>query len=362
MVSGGGTGGHIYPALALMRYIETQRDHVEFLYVGTPNGLESKIVENAGYAFQTLQVQGLKRSFSIENVKTAYYLATSIFKAKSIIRSFKPDVVIGTGGYVCAPVLYAAAKLGIPTIIHEQNSVAGITNKWLARYVDVIATCTADVEEDFKKYRHKVVLTGNPRGQEVVHVKSDSAQLVDMGMDDTLPMVVVFGGSRGAPSINQAFVEAYASFEGRPYQVWMITGEAHYESVKNQLTNTILNVQLFPYIKDMPAVFQHCQAVVCRSGATTLTEITALGLPSVLIPSPYVTNNHQQHNAETLTKNHAARMILQKDLTGEVLFQTIDELMSDENIRIAMATQAKTLGITDASVRLWKIIQELVHQ
>lgn len=362
VVSGGGTGGHIYPALALMRYLEKDTP-VEFLYIGTERGLESKIVPQAGYAFTSIKIQGLRRSLSLENLKTAYYMMTSIHKAKKILREFQPDVVIGTGGYVCAPVLFAASRLGIPTIIHEQNSVAGVTNKFLARWVSKIAICFEDVSKDFAKYAEKVELTGNPRGQEVVEVEKNPHYLAELGINTTKPIVVIFGGSRGAEKLNKSFVDALTAFEGKNYHVVMVTGEIHYDKINNQITSlqqTLPNVSLFPYIKDMPQLFQNVDLVICRSGATTLTEITALGLASVLIPSPYVTNNHQEANARSLVNQGAAEMILERDLSAETLVASIDEIMENEERRLAMAQAAKQMGIIDASRRLESMIQELI--
>lgn len=362
VVSGGGTGGHIYPALAFMRYLEKQED-VEYLYIGTKRGLESKIVPQAGYAFESIKIEGLKRSLSLENLKTAYYMVTSVIKARKILKKFKPDVVIGTGGYVCAPVLFAASLLKIPTIIHEQNSVAGVTNKFLAKWVNKIAICFDDVKKDFASYSDKVVLTGNPRGQEVVEIKKNPEYLASIGVQTDLPIVVIFGGSRGSERMNEVFVEALEGFANKNYHVIMITGEVHYDKINNQITNlekSLPNVSVFPYIKDMPQLFQNVDLVVCRSGATTLTELTALGLASILIPSPYVTNNHQEANARSLVDQGAASMILEKELNAQTMLAEIDEILLDSQKKEAMADSAKKMGIVDASSRLTSIIHEMM--
>ena len=362
VVSGGGTGGHIYPALAFMRYLEKQED-VEYLYIGTKRGLESKIVPQAGYAFESIKIEGLKRSLSLENLKTAYYMVTSVIKARKILKEFKPDVVIGTGGYVCAPVLFAASLLKIPTIIHEQNSVAGVTNKFLAKWVNKIAICFDDVKKDFASYSEKVVLTGNPRGQEVVEIKKNPEYLDSIGVQTDLPIVVIFGGSRGSERMNEVFVEALEGFADKNYHVIMVTGEVHYDKINNQITNlekSLPNVSVFPYIKDMPQLFQNVDLVVCRSGATTLTELTALGLASILIPSPYVTNNHQEANARSLVDQGAASMILEKELNAQTMLAEIDHILLDSHKKEAMATSAKKMRITDASSRLTSMIHEML--
>ena len=362
VVSGGGTGGHIYPALAFMRYLEKQED-VEYLYIGTKRGLESKIVPQAGYAVESIKIKGLKRSLSLENLKTAYYMVTSVIKARKILKEFKPDVVIGTGGYVCAPVLFAASLLKIPTIIHEQNSVAGVTNKFLAKWVNKIAICFEDVKKDFASYSDKVVLTGNPRGQEVVEIKKNPEYLSSIGVNTDLPIVVIFGGSRGSERMNEVFVEALEGFANKNYHVIMVTGEVHYDKINNQITKlekSLPNVSVFPYIKDMPQLFQNVDLVVCRSGATTLTELTALGLASILIPSPYVTNNHQEANARSLVDQGAASMILEKELNAQTMLAEIDDILLDSHKKEAMAASAKKMGITDASSRLTSMIHEIM--
>lgn len=362
LLSGGGTGGHIYPALALMRRIKTLHPQAEFLYVGTERGLESTIVPKAGVPFRSVEIQGLRRSLSAENLKTLYLMLTSVQKSKKIIKEFQPDVVVGTGGYVCAPVLFAASRLGIPTVIHEQNSVAGVTNKFLARFVDRIAICFEDVREDFAKYASKVVYTGNPRAQEVAEGKAVAA-LADYDLDETLPTVLVFGGSRGAEKINQSLIEAAQSFSGKDMQAILVTGETHFEKINKQiasLTPQLKNLKVVPYVDNMPALFRKVDLVVCRSGATTLTELTALGIPSVLIPSPYVTANHQLKNAESLAKNGAALIIEEAELDGNRLYDAIDTLLTDRGKREKMSVRAIELGVPDAADRLFKVMQEIM--
>ena len=361
VLSGGGTGGHIYPALALMNRIKEKYPDSEFLYVGTDRGLESTIVPKAGVAFKSVKIQGLRRSLSLQNLKTVYLMIKSISDSKKIIKAFQPDVVIGTGGYVCAPVLYAASKLGIPTIIHEQNSVAGVTTKFLSRVVDRICICFEDARSDFSAYPDKIVFTGNPRAQEVASLK-ECADLNEYGLKEGVPTVLIFGGSRGAKKLNESFVAAYPLFKDKPYQVLLATGDVHFNAVEQEisaLTDRLENVRIVPYIHDMPKLFKRTDLIVSRSGATTLTEVMALGLPSILIPSPYVTNNHQQKNAESLVKNGAAEMILEKDLSAQSLFEAIDKLMIYETVRKEMALQAKQMGITDASDRIIDVILAL---
>lgn len=361
LLSGGGTGGHIYPALALMRRLKEIDPTTEFLYVGTERGLESRIVPKAGVPFKSVKVEGFKRSLSLENLKTIQLFLQGIFKAKKIVKEFNPDVVIGTGGYVCGPVVYAAAKLGIPTIIHEQNSIAGVTNKFLARYVTKIATCFEEAKKEFDKYASKVVYTGNPRAQEVAGILPSDA-LVEYRLKPGVPTVLIFGGSRGAQAINKAFIEALPEFAKREYQVLFATGEVHYKALSEVIGQTSENVSVVPYIHNMPEIFANVSVVVSRSGATTLAELTALGLPSILIPSPMVTNDHQTSNAKSLVKHDAAKMIAETELTTPYLLQTIDEMMDYPEKRKEMASQAKKIGVPDAADRLIEVINEITSK
>lgn len=358
LLSGGGTGGHIYPALALMRRLKAIDPTTEFLYVGTERGLESRIVPKAGVPFKAVKVEGFKRSLSLENLKTIQLFLQGIFKAKKIVKEFNPDVVIGTGGYVCGPVVFAAARLGIPTIIHEQNSIAGVTNKFLARYVDKIATCFEEAKTEFGKYSSKVVYTGNPRAQEVAGILPSDA-LAEYHLNPNVPTVLIFGGSRGAKAINTAFIDSLPELAKREYQVLFATGEVYYEAFTKLIGQTSENVSVVPYIHNMPEIFANVSVVVSRSGATTLAELTALGLPSILIPSPMVTNDHQTSNAKSLVKHDAAKMIAEKELTTSFLLQTIDEMMDYPEKRKEMASQAKKIGVPDAADRLIEVINEI---
>ncbi|EGO8249894.1 MULTISPECIES: undecaprenyldiphospho-muramoylpentapeptide beta-N-acetylglucosaminyltransferase [Enterococcus] len=360
LVTGGGTGGHIYPALSFVEHVKKEAPATEFLYVGTENGLESQIVPKAKIPFKTIKIQGFKRSLSPQNFKTIYLFLTSINKAKKIIREFQPDVVIGTGGYVSGAVVYAAHQLKIPTIIHEQNSIPGMTNKFLSRYVDKIAICFPDVASFFPK--EKTILTGNPRGQEVVTVEK-SAILSEFGLDPAKKTVVLFGGSRGALKINQAFEQAFPLFEEREYQVLYASGERYYQELQESLKlseKKLTNISVQPYIDKMVEVMANTDLMVGRAGATSIAEFTALGLPAILIPSPYVTNDHQTKNAQSLVKVGAVEMIPDTELTGARLVAAIDDILLNNEKRQQMATASKGEGIPDASDRLYQVVKTLV--
>lgn len=358
VVSGGGTGGHIYPALALIREIQKDIHNAEFLYVGTEQGLESKLVPRENIPFKSIHITGFRRKLSFENVKTIYRFLKGVSNSKKILREFKADIVIGTGGYVCGPVVYAAAKLGIPSVIHEQNSIPGLTNKFLSRYVDRIGICFEEAKSFFPE--EKVVFTGNPRASEVISQDGTRGRL-SVGLKVNKPAVLIFGGSRGARPINEAVLKSLAEFSRKPYQILYITGDAHFDEVKKEvdLVGSPENVVIKPFIHNMPEVLAGIDLCVSRAGATTLAELTSLGIPSILIPSPYVTNNHQEKNARSLSDRGAAKLLLEKDLNSKKLVEEIDRILMDDNILKSMKESAEDLGIKDAAKRLYKLMEDL---
>ncbi|WP_225047374.1 undecaprenyldiphospho-muramoylpentapeptide beta-N-acetylglucosaminyltransferase [Lacticaseibacillus kribbianus] len=359
MISGGGTGGHIYPALALIERLKATGQLEAVLYVGTAKGLESRIVPKAGIPFETLELQGFRRRLTLENVQTVRLFLASLKKAKQLLRAFKPDVVVGTGGYVSAGVLFAATQLHIPTVIHEQNSVAGVTNKFLARFVTKIAITFPEVAASFPA--KKVVITGNPRAQQVAGLKPND-RLADFGLDPKRRTLLIFGGSRGAPKINQAALAALDAFGKADFQTLFVTGSVHYERIKAQLPATLpANVQVVPYVDDMPGILPDISLVIGRSGATSLAELTALGLPSVLIPSPNVTHNHQFVNAHALADQGAALVITEPELDAQFA-DTIIELMQDDPRLLQMAKAAKALGTPTAGDDLIAVLHQVIEK
>lgn len=338
LLTGGGTGGHIYPALAVAKRLSEIESDLELLYVGTNRGLESTIVPNEGIPFKSIEIEGFKRKLNISgikyNIRSVSLFIKSIFEAKKIIREFKPDIVLGTGGYVSAPICYVASREGIPTIVHEQNSYLGLTNKFLLPFVDQLAISFDDIYEQVGKHREKLVFTGNPRAQELASAEINyQADL--FGLDPLKKIIVILGGSRGAERINQAVVEAYPELIKKDYQIILATGEIHYDKIIKDLNeivalNEVRNIVVKDYIKNMMDVLQHSSLLVSRSGATTIAEITALALPSILIPSPYVTDDHQTKNAMSLVNNEAALLLKEENLNGESLLASLDRLMADE--------------------------------
>ncbi|MED4532650.1 undecaprenyldiphospho-muramoylpentapeptide beta-N-acetylglucosaminyltransferase [Metabacillus fastidiosus] len=358
VVSGGGTGGHIYPALALINEMKRNDENIEFLYIGTEKGLEKGIVERAGIPFQSIEITGFKRKLSLDNIKTVVRFLKGVSDSKKMLKQFKPDVVIGTGGYVCGPVVYAAAKLGIPSIVHEQNSLPGITNKFLAKYVDKVAICFSEAEKYFPA--DKVVLTGNPRASEVIGADGRKGK-ESLGLTNGKKSVLIFGGSRGARAINNAVLQMIPALKNKDYEVVYVTGEVHYKNVMEKIEkmSSPPNIIIKPFIHNMPDVLAGIDLIVSRAGATSLAEITALGLPSILIPSPYVTANHQEVNARSLSDHDAAILLSEQALNGEVLLAQMDEILLNEQRLTQMAEASKKLGIPDAAKKLYDVMKHI---
>lgn len=358
VVSGGGTGGHIYPALSLIKEIKKQEANAEVLYIGSKDGLEAELVPRENIRFETIQISGFKRKLSFDNVKTMIRFLKGVSKAKRMIKEFQPDVVVGTGGYVCAPVVYSAAKLGIPTAIHEQNSIPGLTNKFLSRYVQKVVTSFEEAGHYFPK--EKTVLLGNPRAQEVVHIDEANSHQ-EFELIKGKKTVLIVGGSRGARPINDAFIEALPEVSKLDYQFIYVTGQVHFDKVMNEVkkVGNPANVIVKSFIHQMPQVLSSVDLIVCRAGATTLAEITALGLPSILIPSPYVTNNHQEKNARALSEKGATILRLERDMNAKTLIKDITAIFSEPGRWQEMHEKAMSLGMPDAATEFYRLLRTL---
>ncbi len=354
IMSGGGTGGHIYPALTLLRTIQSKMPEAEFLYVGTEHGLEADIIPKENIPFRALDLAGgFERHFTLENFKRAANAILSIKKAGAIVKEFNPNVVVGTGGYVCGPILLAASLDHVPTLIQEQNVVAGITNKILSKFVTKIAVGS---ERALKKFpADKTTYTGNPIRKAVLE-GTRAEGLKTYNFVDDKPVVLISGGSRGARSINRAMIDVLAhASKDDSIQYLHVTGRGEYDDVITRLKDagvdlsSIDHIRVEPYLYDMPRAMAMADLAVFRAGATGLAELTARGVPSILIPYPFAAENHQEFNARELVDAGAARMILNKDLTSTGLERLIKELLSDREKLQSMAAASKKLGQPQAA-------------
>ncbi len=353
VLSGGGTGGHIYPAIAIANYIREKEPDTEFLFIGNRGGMEEKLVPRAGYPISYICVQGLRRSLSLQNLKTATRFITSQFEARKLLKAFRPDVVIGTGGYVCLPVLLAATALHIPTLVHEQNVFPGLAVRIASRKADT-AISFQETEKYFKKPPKRVLLTGNPLRPELLRAREEKK-----GGE---PLILVSGGSLGAARLNDALV-SLLKMDGQDYYgIVASTGERNYDAVMQRIRDEKIhlceNKKIVPYIHDMDKVLQNADLAITRAGAITVSELCALGKPAVLVPSPNVTNDHQTYNARAMEENGAAVLIQESELSGEMLAGQIKTLLANREILHKMSLAAKNMAITDACDRIYAWVQE----
>lgn len=362
IVTGGGTGGHIYPALAIAKGILAQEPSVEILYVGTREGMEARLVPETGIDFQGVSGQGLPRKISLETVKVGAKSFKALWETKQILKKFKPDLVVGTGGYVSGPVVLTAALFGIPTLLHEQNALPGITNKILTRFVRKVMVTFPESMAHFGGSK-KLVLTGLPVRPEIGTVsRRQGAQ--SLGLNPEQLTILVTGGSRGARSINQAMPTVLKHLAQRPdIQVIWATGKATYAETVQSLKNEGIswerkNWRVLEYLKDMPEALACTDLFIGRAGATTLAEIMVAGKPGILIPYPFAAENHQEFNARALEKDGAALVILDKDLTGEKLWAVLQELMHKPEELRKMGKAAQNSGQPNALDKIVKVCLE----
>lgn len=369
LISGGGTAGHVNPALAIAGMIRESYKDAVIEYVGTKKGLETRLVPREGYKLHTVKVRGFSRSLSLTNIDAAVKAVTSVWEAKKIIKEFRPDIVIGTGGYVCWPVLKAAAKMGIPTAVHEQNVVVGLTVKMLTKYVDKVMI-SFESSRKFFDCPEKVVLTGNPIKSEMLRTSREQARAA-IGYDEKTPMILSYGGSLGAMMINRNVLEVIESFSEKN-DVYHIhaTGRGEWQEIKELLLArgyddhgdyvTKGKVTVREYIFDMPTLLAASDIVISRAGAMTMSELAAMEKAAIIIPSPNVTNNQQYKNASVFEKAGGAILIQEKDLTSEKLKNELEALIKNPEKLESLKANIKQFAILDSLSRINDVICELL--
>ena len=368
LLAGGGTGGHINPALAIAAIIRQHRPDTEFLFAGTPNHMEAKLIPQAGYKIEFIKVEGFQRSFTPENIgrniKAVWYLAWSGARAKQIIREFQPDIAIGTGGYVAGPVIRMAARMGIPTAIHELNAYPGVTNKLLAKEVSHVMLTVEDALKYFEP-GIKYTVTGLPVREELLHKNKADARR-ELGFDDAFT-ILSFGGSLGAGAINETMAEVlrWHTSKGLPVNHIHGYGGMGRDTFPQKMQEYGIpmkndRIRITEYINDMDTCMAAADLVVCRSGANALAELEAMGKPSILIPSPIVAGNHQYHNAMVLGNAGAAQVIEQKNVTNEDMISRVEALYNDPDKLRSMAQNAASLAVRDTEERIWSVIEQLI--
>lgn len=362
----GGTGGHINPAIAAASELKERFPDAEILFIGTKDKMEAQLVPKAGFDFKTISISGFQRKISVKNIfrniATIWRLANCGRVVRKILKTFKPDVVIGFGGYVSGPVVRAAAKMGIKTAIHEQNAFPGVTNKMLAKQVDTVMLTVADAQK-YLECKNPPVITGLPVRGEILRADRDFAR-AELGIDEK-PLVLSFGGSLGAKTINESMVSVisslYDSGKCNFIHAYGQYGKWFPDKLKENGIDLdkAKNIKISEYIHNMDKCLAAADVVICRSGASTLAELEAIGRVSILIPSPNVAENHQYHNAMTLVNANAARVIEEKELTNEKLLKTLNELIDNDILREEMSLNANKLCVTDAQKQICDVIVSL---
>ncbi len=363
LFAGGGTGGHINPALSIADHIKARDPEFDALFIGTKRGLEKKLVPAAGYPIEYIDIQGFDRRNMIKNISVMKKLFAAQKRCREILAEFKPDCVVCTGGYVSGPVTMAAGKLHIPSVIHEQNVYPGLTVKGSEKYVTKVLVSFEDTLKHMSM-PDKCIVTGNPIRPEILTADRESAR-AEMKLEK--PMVLIFGGSLGADKINDTVVEMLPkAVSDGSFEIIFGTGDRNYDKVMKRITDESIplsdNIIITPYISNMHTVMAAADLVVARAGAITVSEIAALGKPSVLIPSPNVVRNHQEQNAREFEAKGAARVITEPELSADKLYDTIVSVINDKAVLTGMSVNVKELAMPDALDKIYDTVISITQE
>ncbi len=353
IISAGGTGGHIYPALAIINKIKEKEPDSEFLYIGTHNRMEKDIVPSKGIPFKSIEMYGFSKKI-FKNFKTVKCLFKAFGKCRKIIKEFNPDIVIGVGGYVTVPVIVSAHKLGYKTFLHEQNALPGKSNRYLSKHCDLIGVSFESSLDKFPK--DKAIFTGNPCSEDAL--KAPIVLKSTLGLSATKKLVLIVMGSLGAGRVSKYLEKELNYFKDKDYEVLFVTGKGSYEEVMKY--SYPKNVKIIPFYEGLTSVMKKTDVMVSRAGASTLSEIIALEVPSILIPSPYVANNHQYLNALDLVNKDAALMIEERDLLDGILVKKVDSLINDEIKIKEIKNNLRGMQIKDSASIIYDNLKRVV--
>ena len=367
IIAAAGTAGHINPALAIANKIKQEEKDSKIMFIGTTRGLENDLVPRAGYELKTIDAYGLSKKISIENMKKMYKTFKGYGQAKKIIKDFNPDIVIGTGGYICGATISSAHSLKIPTMLHESNSFPGKAIKVLAKKTDTILVSFKDAIPRIKNAKN-IVFTGTPvKIKKKDYSKQEKEKIIkDVGLNTNKKIVLVFGGSQGAKRINDTLLDIIKNKLNNNYQIIWATGPKQYDIIKEELekininVNNVKDMKIVPYIYNMEELMNVVDVIVSRSGAMTITEISNLGKASILVPLPNVSHNHQLYNAKVLEKVDAAKIILDEEITGEKLNKNIEEIISNNDTLNKMGQNALKVSTVNAEEKIFEEIKKLV--
>lgn len=368
VIAAAGTAGHINPGIAIANKIKEKEKDSEITFIGTTRGLENDLVPRAGYKLRTIDAYGLSKKISIENLKKMYKTFKGLGEAKAIIKELKPDIVIGTGGYICGATISSAHSLKIPTMLHESNSFPGRAVRMLAKKTDTILISFEEARERIPKCKN-IVFTGTPvkikkknfSKEQILKIKED------LGIKNEKPIVLIFGGSQGARRINEAVLGIIKNKLNKDYQIVWATGSKQYDVIKEKLEDSNINIKyientkILPYIYNMEEVMNIADLIVSRSGAMTITEIANLAKPSILVPLPNVSNDHQMYNAKVLADKKAAVIFKDEELNTVDLNNQINEIVLDNNKKLQMGKSAFTVSSKDVEDKIWNEIEKLVR-
>lgn len=367
VVSAAGTGGHINPAIAIANKIRKEEPGSEIVFIGTNRGLENDLVPRAGYSLKTIEAYGFQKEISIKNLKNIIRTFKSSKDVREFFEEFKPDLVIGTGGYICVPVFKVATKMGIPTVLHESNSYPGRSVKMFSKKVTRVLVGFEDTKNNLE-YKDNVVVTGTPTKVKKLNITYTEKNRIlgNIGMNSDLPVVLVFGGSQGAQKINESVFDLIKNVLNKKYQIVWATGPKQFDIIKNDFENIGINInnlkntKILPYIYNMDEMLNVSDLVICRSGAMTVTEISIVGKPAIFIPLPSKMANRQEDNALVLKNINAAEMILNDRVNYQNLSEMIDRLISDKVLLNEMGKNAEKLAVNDAQEKIYQEIKKIM--
>ncbi len=354
IISAGGTGGHIYPALAIIKKLKEEEKHLDVLYIGTHNRMEKDLVPKRNIPYQSLEIYGFSKKAIFRDFKNLFLINQAEKKCLKIMRDFKPDIVIGVGGYVTYPVIKAAQKLHLKTLIHEQNSLPGKTNRVLAKKCDKIALSFASSKDYFPS--DKCVVTGNPCAENALKMTPISKE--SLGLNPHKKLIVIVSGSLGSSTINAKMQEFLTACQTEDFEVLYITGKDYYADFTKLKFPS--NVKVLPYLDNLPGLLKNTDLLITRAGASTISEIIALKLPAIFIPSPFVANNHQYYNALELKEHYAADLIEEKDLTPTNLMHKVQEILHNPSTIKQMQANLEKMRTNDSSTKIYQVIKELI--
>lgn len=367
IIAAAGTAGHINPGISIANKIKQEDKDSEIIFIGTTRGLENDLVPRAGYELKTINAYGLSKEISINNLKKILKTNKGFAEAKKIVKEFKPDIVIGTGGYICGAVVVAAKSNKVPVILHESNAFPGKAVKMLSKLANTILVSFEEAKERIKNCKN-VVFTGTPIKvkKQNYSINERSKIINSVGLNETKPIILIFGGSQGAQKINESIINIIKEKKNKNYQIIWATGPKQYDLIKEELNkdnikiDNIQNCKILPYIYNMEEIENISDVIVARSGAMTITEISVLSKPSILIPLPNVSNDHQMYNAKVLEKVGAAKIIENNSLNGTLLNEEINKIILDKEKCLTMGKQANLVSNKNVEDKIYKEIKKLV--